>query len=331
MRILVTGGCGFIGSNFIQYLLEDPEIGEDVFIVNLDKQTYAGNGKNIENMGLYNHQNYSFVHGDICDLTLIEEIFQREKPDIVFNFAAESHVDRSIENGADFEKSNVGGVVNILESARKYGINKFIQISTDEVYGSIDRGSFSEESPLNPSSPYAASKAAAELIAISYYRTHNVPLIITRSANNYGPYQFPEKLLSLFITNLIDGKKVPLMWSKENPALNIRDWLHVQDNCRAIWYVSQYGSNGGVYNIPGNNEQTNWMMTQMLLKIFNLREDMIQKIPHRKGHDFRYSIKGDKLLKLGFAYKHTDIQKELLLLVNWYKRNEPWWRPLKND
>ena len=228
MKILITGGCGFIGTNFIKYLLTNKEI-QTPQIINIDKLTYAGQGKNIEHTGLNTNPNYKFIKADIADKHLIEQIFEQEKPDIIFNFAAESHVDRSIQSSQDFILSNIVGTANLLDASLKHNIKKFIQISTDEVYGSTKQGSFTEQDKLNPSSPYSSSKAAAEFITMSYNKTHNLPTIITRSANNYGPYQFPEKFLPLFITNLIQGKKVPLMWSEENPGLNVRDWLHVED------------------------------------------------------------------------------------------------------
>lgn len=329
MRILITGGCGFIGSNFIKYILTNPEISSEHTIINIDKQTYAGKGKNIEHMSLTDNLKYKFIEADICDKKALDKIFAEQRPEIVFNFAAESHVDRSIENSENFIKSNINGAINVFEACLKYNVKRVVQISTDEVYGSIKEGSFSETDKLNPNSPYAASKASADIQALAYFKTHRLPVIITRSGNNYGPYQFPEKLLSLFITNLIDGKKVPLMWSEENPGLNIRDWLHVEDNCRAIWFAAMRGKEGEIYNIPGENERTNIDMTKKLLMIFGLGEDMIEKIDHRKGHDFRYSIKGDKLRALGFQYKHKELDIELQELVKWYRVNQSWWTALK--
>lgn len=329
VRILVTGGCGFIGSNFIKYVLTNPEVNKEIEVVNLDKQTYAGRGRNIEYMGFAQHERYKFIKGDICDKNLVEKVFSEESPDFVFNFAAESHVDRSIESSEDFVMTNVVGTTNLLDAAKKSNTRKFVQISTDEVYGSIENGSFSEDEKLNPSSPYAASKTAADLIVLSYFRTHKFPVMITRNTNNYGPYQFPEKLLPLFITNLIEGKKVPLMWSEENPGLNVRDWLNVEDNCRAIWFVAQKGGEGEIYNIPVENERTNiWMMIK-LLDYFDFGEEMVEKIEHRKGHDFRYSINGKKLKSLGFRYKHKYLEKCVIETIEWYKQNENWWRPLK--
>jgi len=328
-KILVTGGCGFIGTNFIKYLLTNPEVNEEISVINLDKQTYAGKGKNIEYLGLNKDSRYKFIKGDICDKEFIKKIFNEEKPEIIFNFAAESHVDNSIKDSDNFIMSNIVGTVNLLDVAKENNIKKFIQISTDEVYGSSKDKSFSEEDHLNPSSPYSSSKAAADLQALAYSKTYDLPVIITRSVNNYGPYQFPEKLLPLFITNLIEQKKVPLMWSNENPGLNIRDWLNVEDNCRAIWFISQNGKNREIYNIPGENEKTNIEMTKKLLNYLCYGEEMIEKIPHRKAHDFKYSIVGQKLKNLGFEYKHKDLDKEIEKLIEWYKNNKEWWKSLK--
>ena len=328
-KILVTGGCGFIGTNFIKYILTDSEVNEEIRVINLDKQTYAGKGKNIEYLGLDKDPRYKFIKGDICDKEFVKKVFNEEKPEIIFNFAAESHVDNSIKDSNNFIMSNVVGTVNLLDVAKENKIKKFIQISSDEVYGSSKDKSFYEEDKLNPSSPYSSSKAAADLQALAYFKTHNLPVIITRSANNYGLYQFPEKILPLFITNLIEQKKVPLMWSEENPGLNIRDWLNVVDNCRAIWFISQNGKNGEIYNIPGENEKTNIEMTKKILNYFGYGEEMIEKIPHRKAHDFRYSIVGQKLKNLGFEYKHKDLDKEIGKIIEWYKNNKEWWKPLK--
>jgi dTDP-glucose 4,6-dehydratase len=329
MKILVTGGCGFIGSNFIRYLLTSSEIQEDLKITNLDKQTYAGQAGNIEHLGIDKDERYKFVKADICNKEFVDFIILEEKPDVIFNFAAESHVDRSIGNSEDFILTNIFGTSNLLEASRKCNVKKFVQISTDEVYGSREYGSFNEKDSLEPSSPYSSSKASAELIAISYFKTHNLPIIITRSANNYGPYQFPEKILPLFITNLIGNKKVPLMWSEENPGLNVRDWLNVEDNCRAIWFISQKGEPGQIYNIPGENEKTNMEITRKLLDYFGYGSEMIEKVKHRKAHDFRYSISGDKLKRLGFQYKYKDLDFEIKKLIEWYKNNKNWWINLK--
>jgi len=329
MKVLITGGAGFIGSNFIKYILTSPEIEDYIEIINLDKQTYAGKGKNIEHMCLDKDDRYQFIKGDIADRDLVNRIFSDLRPELIFNFAAESHVDRSIIESKDFIMSNIVGAVNLFDTTKNFKSQRIIQISTDEVYGSMNEGSFDENSKLNPASPYASSKASTDIIGISYFRTHNLPIIITRSANNYGPYQFPEKFLPKFITNLIEGKKVPLMWSQENPGLNVRDWLQVEDNLRAIWFVAQNGKEGEIYNIPGENERTNIEMTEMLLKEFGYGKDMIECVKHRRAHDFRYSIRGDKLKELGFNHHHKNLETELRNVINWYRKNENWWGKLK--
>jgi dTDP-glucose 4,6-dehydratase len=326
MKVLVTGGCGFIGTNFIEYLIKDLNLSGEV--INLDKQTYAGQGKNIEHLGLDNDKRYRFIKGDISDKEFVNSFFSKENPEVVFNFAAESHVDRSIKNSDDFIKTNVMGTCNLLDACKKNPVKKFVQISTDEVYGSIKEGSYSENDRACTGNIYASSKAGSEMLAFAYFKTHDIPIIITRSANNYGKYQFPEKFLPRFITNLIQGKKVPLMWSKGNPGLNVRDWLHVKDNCRAIWHISQNGKLGEIYNIPGEKEQTNIEMTRKILKYFNLGEEMIEHVEHRKGHDFRYSISGGKLKALGFKYEHKDLDFEINQIIKWYEENKEWWQPL---
>jgi dTDP-glucose 4,6-dehydratase len=327
-KVLVTGGDGFIGSNFVKYLLQDSGF-DNTIVINIDKQTYAGRGKNLQHMGLSDNKRYTFIRGDIGNYELIEHIFNNFQPTYVINIAAESHVDRSIANSLDFILSNIVGPVTLLDAARRHPVKKFVQVSTDEVYGSTETGYFTETDALNPSSPYSASKASAEHMALSYFKTHQVPVIITRGVNNYGPYQYPEKLLPLFITNLIDAEQVPLMWSDDNPGLNVRDWLHVEDHCRAIWFLANKGKPGQVYNIPGNNERTNIEMTKTLLDIFRYGERMIKKVPHRNAHDYRYAIDGKKLEKIGFQYSHSDLKIGLEELVAWYVNNQDWWRPLK--
>lgn len=329
MKVLITGGCGFIGTNFIKYLLEtEPEVN----IVNIDKKTYAGCGDNIEHAKLDKSKNYSFYKADICDKKKIEKIFEKENPEIVINFAAESHVDRSIKDPSEFVRTNILGTQILLDASRNNKVSLFVQISTDEVYGSLNRNSSpSIESDIpKPRSPYSASKAAAEFLVRSYFHTYNFPVIITRSSNNFGPYQFPEKLIPLFITNLMEGKKVPLMYSKENPGLNVRDWIYAEDNCRAIWHIVKHGEKGRTYNISGDNEKTNMEITKMLLNHFDLGEDIIEFVPHRAGHDFRYSMSSQRLKSLGFELKHKNFQKSLKDTIEWYKHNKKWWRPLKN-
>jgi len=325
-KILVTGGCGFIGSNFIKMLLETTS--DEV--VNVDKQTYAGRGKNLEHMGLDRNPRLKSYLADICWEEMIDRIFDIERPDMVVHFAAESHVDNSINGPKIFTRSNVFGTQVLLEAARKYEVEKFLHISTDEVYGSLGKDSPSslEDDKLDPRSPYSASKAAAEHLVRAYNETYNLPILITRSSNNYGPYHFPEKLIPKFVTNLIQGKKVPLMWSDDNPGLNVRDWLHVEDNCRAIYLVLTKGKIGETYNIAGESERTNLEITKSLLFEFGLGEDMIERVPHRAGHDFRYSIDCKRLKDLGFMHKYKSIENGLKQTIDWYKKNEDWWGPL---
>ncbi len=328
-KILVTGGCGFIGSNFIKFILDNTNF----YIINIDKHTYAGKGNNLKHMRVEENIKYKFYLADITSQEIINRIFEIEKPNFVVNFAAESHVDNSIEGPFIFTKSNILGMHVLLEAARIHGVEKFLHVSTDEVYGSlnIDSSSSLENHKLDPRSPYSASKAAAEHIVKAYYETYKLPIIITRSSNNYGPYQFPEKLVPKFVTNLIDGKKVPLMWSDDNPGMNVRDWLHVEDNCRAIIFVLEKGQIGETYNIAGENEFTNLEVTKLMLSDLGFGEEMIQRVQHRKGHDFRYSIDCSKLKQLGFEHKYKDFKQGLKQTIQWYKENESWWRPIKND
>ena len=255
IRYLITGGAGFIGSNFIHYLFEKYP---DAQVVNLDKLTYAGNLENLTD--IEKNPNYKFVKGDICDGEIVEDLMK--DCDYIINFAAESHVDRSIGSPDDFIKTDVYGTFVLLENARKYGIKKFIQISTDEVYGSIEKGSFVETDPLMPSSPYSASKSGADRLAYSYFVTYNLPVIITRCSNNYGPYQYPEKLIPLFVTNAIENKKLPIY----GDGKNVRDWIYVMDHCDAIDFVLRNGIDGEIYNIGGNNERNNLEITDLILK-----------------------------------------------------------------
>lgn len=325
---LVTGGCGFIGSNFIKYFL-DNDLGG---IVNLDCKTYAGRGRNLEHMGLSDNFLLQTIEGNISDPRIVRRVFSAIKPEIVFHFAAESHVDRSIGSADEFVRTNVLGTQNLLDAAVLHGVEKFVHISTDEVYGSLgpEDPQSREGDILRPRSPYAASKAAAEHLVMAAYHTHGLPTTITRCANNYGPYQFPEKLIPLFITNLIDGKKVPLMWSEENPGLNRRDWIHVEDHCKAIHFISEKGENGEVYNISGTQGTINIDLTKRLLNLFGLDEDRIQHVSHRKGHDFRYDVDEGKLKKLGYdSSKGTSLEEGLKDTVEWYKNNPSWWRQLK--
>ena len=319
MRLLVTGGAGFIGSSFIrQYLAHHPADS----ILNLDKLTYAGNLKNLAD--LEGNARYEFVKGDIADESLVERLMG--KVDAVVNFAAETHVDRSIHDPSAFIRTNYVGVHNLLEKARAAGISRFLQISTDEVYGSTATGYFHEESPLRPNSPYSASKAASDLLVRSYYVTYKLPVLIVRSSNNYGPYQFPEKVIPLFVTNLIEGKKVPLYAKGEN----VRDWVFVEDNCRALDLVFSHGREGEIYNIAGGNEITNMELTHAILKAFGKGEEFINYVADRPGHDFRYSIDSTKLRELGFEPKYT-FSEGLSRTIECYRANSGWWQPLKQD
>jgi dTDP-glucose 4,6-dehydratase len=311
-KFLVTGGAGFIGSNFVERLISK---GESVRV--LDKLTYAGNLKSIQRF--IDQGRLDFFHGDICDPAVVREAM--DSVDVVVNFAAESHVDRSIESSSEFVKTNVLGTENLLAHALMLNIKVFIQISTDEVYGSIDNGSWKEDSPLKPNSPYSASKAAADLLAISYYKTHGLDIRITRCCNNYGPRQLPEKLIPSFITKLMKNEKVPLY----GDGRNIREWIHVDDHCRAIDLVVEEGKPGEVYNIGSGFELENLEIANLLLKVFNLESSFIRKVEDRKGHDFRYSVDSLKIQNLGYKSKQ-EFEKGLLETIDWYKNNTNFWK-----
>lgn len=319
MRVLVTGGSGFIGSNFIRFLIEKYPNHE---IVNIDKLTYAGNIENLRD--IENHKNYSFVKGDICEKDKVEDLVSN--CDIIVNFAAESHVDRSIASSYEFIKTNILGTHNLLEAARLNGNTRFHHISTDEVYGSLgEKGLFSENTNYDPRSPYSASKASADHLVRSYFHTYNLPVTITNCSNNYGPYQHPEKLIPLFITNLIEGKQVPVYGT----GSNVRDWLFVKDHCAAIDLVIQKGNLGETYCIGGDCEKTNFEITKLLLSKFNLDEERIDYVKDRKGHDFRYAIDASKIKRqLGWSpdYEFSEGIEET---IKWYQDNRIWWSPLK--
>lgn len=315
-KVLVTGGAGFIGSNFIRMLLNET----DLEVVNLDLLTYAGNPENLKD--IEGNEKYSFIKGDICDKGTVEKAMKGI--DTVFNFAAESHVDNSIENADPFIHTNIYGTKNMVETAMKKGIGKFIQISTDEVYGSVETGSSDEEYKLDPRNPYAACKAGGDLIALSYATTFDYDLVITRSSNNYGPYQFPEKLMPLFITNLMENKKVPVY----GDGKNIRDWLFVEDNCRGILLTGQKGKKGNIYNIGGENEKENIEVTKKLIEILGKGEEMIEYVEDRKGHDKRYSLDSSKIKNLGWKPEKS-FEQGLKETIEWYQNNEAWWKPLK--
>ncbi len=319
MRLLVTGGAGFIGSNFVRRIIDGTFSGISQVTV-LDKLTYAGTLKNLE---LLPKNSFEFIQGDISDPELVNELCKEH--DAIVNFAAESHVDRSITGARDFVETNVLGVQNLLAAALINKVQTFVQVSTDEVYGTISKGSWNEESPLLPNSPYSASKASADLICRSYHRTFGMDVRVTRCSNNYGPYQFPEKVIPLFITNLIENKKVPLYGN----GLNVRDWLHVDDHCLGIFAVLTAGKPGNIYNIGGGRELTNRELTDLILRKFARDESSIEYVADRLGHDLRYSVSHRKITQeLGYRPK-IRFEEGLEQTIEWYKNNESWWRPLK--
>ncbi|NSL68555.1 dTDP-glucose 4,6-dehydratase [Bacillus toyonensis] len=321
MNILITGGAGFIGSNFIHYMLRAYETYR---IINYDALTYSGNLENLHSVD--QDSGYSFIKGDIQNRELVEYVIQQYEVQAIVNFAAESHVDRSIENPIPFYNTNVIGTVTLLELVKKYPHIKLVQVSTDEVYGSLgDEGKFTEQTPLDPSSPYSSSKASADMIALSYYKTYQLPIIVTRCSNNYGPYQYPEKLIPLMITNAIEGKKLPLY----GDGLNIRDWLHVNDHCSAIDVVLHKGNFGEAYNIGGNNEKTNIDVVEQIMSLLGKTKQDLRFVADRLGHDRRYAIDATKMKEeLGWEPRYT-FEQGLQETVKWYKENRQWWKPLK--
>ena len=319
MRLLVTGGAGFIGSNFVRRIVNGTYSGVSQLTV-LDKLTYAGTLKNLEMLPA---DSFEFIKGDITNPDLISDLTKRH--DAIVNFAAESHVDRSITGARDFIETNVLGVQNLLAASLQNQVSVFVQVSTDEVYGSISEGSWSEEYPLLPNSPYSASKASADLICRSYNRTFEMDIRVTRCSNNYGPHQFPEKVIPLFVTNLIDNGKVPLYGN----GLNVRDWLHVDDHCDGIYSVLSEGKSGNIYNIGGGRELTNRELTEIILRKFDRNESSIEYVTDRLGHDLRYSVSHEKITReLGYKPK-INFEDGIKETIEWYKRNESWWRPLK--
>ncbi|MBM3324056.1 MAG: dTDP-glucose 4,6-dehydratase [Calditrichaeota bacterium] len=316
-RLLVTGGAGFIGSNFIRWMLRKYP---DLQIVNLDALTYAGNLENLRDVE--KDARYTFIHGNICSPDDVTKAMAG--CDSVINFAAETHVDRSIHEAGAFVDTDVRGTFVLLEAAKKYKIERFLHISTDEVYGSIEVGSFKETDPLNPSSPYSASKAGGELLARSYFVTFGMPIIITRSSNNYGPYQYPEKLIPLFITNAMDNKPLPLY----GDGKNVRDWLYVEDQVEALDLVLQKGIPGEIYNVGAGNEEMNITVTKSVLRLLGKPESLIQPVKDRPGHDRRYSVATEKIRALGWKPRHK-FQEGLEKTVRWYVENEAWWRAVK--
>ncbi|MDQ1748318.1 MAG: dTDP-glucose 4,6-dehydratase [Frankiaceae bacterium] len=324
MRVFVTGGAGFIGSHYVRTMLTGGYPGyDDATVTVFDKLTYAGNLANLE--AVAGSPRYRFVQGDILDGSLLDDVLPGH--DVVVNFAAESHVDRSIHGAADFVTTNVVGVQTLLDAALRAGIPRVVQVSTDEVYGSIAEGSFRETDPLEPNSPYSAAKAGGDLIARSYFVTHKMNVSITRCTNNYGPYQYPEKVIPLFVTNLLDGQTVPLY----GDGLNIRDWLHVDDHCRGIQLVVEGGRAGEVYNIGGGVELTNRELTERLLGATGRDWDtFVTYVEDRKGHDRRYSLSDEKIREeLGYQ-PGVEFTAGLAETVQWYRDHESWWRPLKS-
>ena len=317
-KILVTGGAGFIGSNFIRYILNKYP---DYTIINLDKLTYAGRRENLKDVE--NDPRYKFVKGDICNAKTVAKVVK--DCDTIVNFAAESHVDRSIVDPSEFIRTNVFGTYALLEAAKKFKVSLFVQISTDEVYGSRAEGFFKETDTLKPSSPYSASKAAGDLLVHSYYVTYNLPVIIARSTNNFGPYQYPEKIFSLFITNALEDKKLPVYGDGQN----VRDWIYVLDNCQAIDFIIHKGKIGEIYNVAGNNEMKNIDLTHLILKIMEKSEDLIEFVKDRPGHDRRYALDDTNLTSLGWKPKHN-FEQVLEETIQWYKSNQDWWQSLKS-
>jgi dTDP-glucose 4,6-dehydratase len=318
----VTGAAGFIGSNYARRALSGdyPGLAEAELVV-LDKLTYAGNRANLA--PVEDSPRLRFVEGDILDVALVDDLVGHV--DQVVHFAAESHVDRSITGARDFVMTNVVGTQTLLDAALRHGIEKFVHVSTDEVYGSIDDGSWPETHPVAPNSPYSASKASSDLLALSYVATHGLPVCVTRCSNNYGPYHFPEKLIPLFVTNLIDGLAVPLY----GDGLNVRDWLHVDDHCRGIELVREGGRPGEVYNIGGGTELSNKELTQLLLDACGADWSSVEHVEDRKGHDRRYSVDITKISReLGYEPR-VPFEQGLADVVQWYRENEQWWRPLK--
>lgn len=321
MNILVTGGAGFIGANFVRRLLAR---GEDR-VVNLDLLTYAGNLENLA--GLEAHPRYRFVRGDVGDRGLADSLLAAQKIDAVVNFAAESHVDRSLEAPRTFLETNVLGTQTLLDAARAAGVGRFVQVSTDEVYGSLGaEGRFTETSPLAPNSPYAASKAAADLVCRAYHKTFGLPVMVTRCSNNYGPYQFPEKLIPLMIANALEDRPLPVY----GDGLNVRDWLHVEDHCAAVELVLREGRPGEVYNVGGENEWPNLEIVKLLLRLLGKPESLIRFVPDRPGHDRRYAIDAGKLRReLGWA-PALPFADGIAATVAWYREHRPWWEQIRS-
>ena len=318
MRLLVTGGAGFIGSNFTRHVLTT----SDDQVTVLDALTYAGNRANLVDLEV--DPRLRFVHGDICDREFVASLMAGH--DAVVHFAAESHVDRSIVAPDAFVRTNCDGTNVLCDVAGRSEIQKFVHVSTDEVYGSIDTGSFTESSPLAPSSPYSASKAGSDLIALAHHRTHGLPVVITRSSNNYGPYQYPEKLIPLFVTNLLEGRTVPVY----GDGLNVRDWCHVEDNCAAIDLVLRQGATGEIYNIGAGDETTNLDLTHLVLAAMGRGPEAIEFVDDRLGHDRRYSLDATRVRTLGWSPRRS-LEEGIVQTVDWYRSHPEWWQPLRTN
>jgi dTDP-glucose 4,6-dehydratase len=323
--LLITGGYGFIGSHFIRLLRQEKP---ECRIVNFDLLTYAGNVDNLSELNfMANDPQYRFVQGDIADFAFVRQIFESERPDGIVNFAAETHVDRSLLDSAPFVRTNIEGVRVLLEVAIQYGIKRFLQVSTDEVYGSLapDEPAFSEESHLNPNSPYAASKAAADLLVRAYHHSYGLHTLITRCGNNYGPYQFPEKFLPLFITNALDDQPLPLY----GDGKQIRDWIHVEDHVRAVLHVLEHGVPGAVYNVSADGEQMNQFMAEWILDTLGKPRELIRPVEDRPGHDRRYSLNASKIRGLGW-HPSIPLEQGLSSTIDWYRRERSWWERIKS-
>ena len=320
MKILVTGGAGFIGSCFVRHMLNKYS---DYKVINLDALTYAGNIENLDDVK--DNKNYTFVHGNICDKKLVRDLIA--EVDCVVNFAAESHVDRSITGPEIFIETNVQGTLNLLQNAKELGVDRYLQVSTDEVYGTLGKtGYFYETTPLAPNSPYSASKASADMLVRAYHETYKMPVLTTRCSNNYGPYQYPEKLIPFFISQLLKGKKVPVY----GDGLNVRDWLYVYDHCAAIDTVLHKGRVGEVYNIGGHNEKTNMEITHLILDAMGKDESSIKYVEDRLGHDRRYAISNDKITsELGWSPSIT-FEEGIKLTIDWYIRNQDWMKSIED-
>jgi dTDP-glucose 4,6-dehydratase len=316
MKQFITGGAGFIGSNYVRYVLQNTDDEITVF----DALTYAGNLSTLQDVDP--NPRYKFVKGNICDPAAVEQAMKGH--DAVVHFAAESHVDRSIDGSADFILTNCVGTNVVVDTARKLEVDRVLHIGTDEVYGSVEEGSSLETDPLEPRSPYSASKAGSDLIALAYHATHGTPVVVTRCTNNFGPYQYPEKAIPLFTTNLIDGKKIPLY----GDGLNERDWIYVDDHCAGVHLVLTKGELGEIYNIGAGNETPNRVLVDKLLAAFGVGEEMVQYVEDRKGHDRRYSVNIDKITKLGWK-RQRSLDEALAETVQWYRDNRWWWEPLR--